>query len=117
MKETVEEAAEKQYAEQSRAFENDTSNPIFDESRYLVAGFLDGAKWQSEQDNWISVEERLPTEKDADENGKVLVCHKSMSGEKWNKFFADWDMISYLTKVEIYWKPLPHPPKVKETEK
>jgi len=28
---------------------------------------------QVEADGWISVEERLPAEKDADENGKVLI--------------------------------------------
>jgi hypothetical protein len=47
--ETLEEAAEKHYEEQSREFENNTDNPIFDTSRYLVAGFIDGAKWQQEQ--------------------------------------------------------------------
>jgi len=48
-KETLEEAAEKHYEEQSREFENNTDNPIFDTSRYLVAGFIDGAKWQAER--------------------------------------------------------------------
>ena len=48
-KETLEEAAENHYEEQSREFENNTDNPIFDTSRYLVAGFIDGAKWQQER--------------------------------------------------------------------
>ena len=47
--ETLEEAAEKHYEEQSREFENNTDNPIFDTSRYLVAGFIEGAKWQQER--------------------------------------------------------------------
>jgi hypothetical protein len=47
--ETLEEAAEKHYEEQSREFENNTDNPIFDTSRYLVAGFIEGAKWQAER--------------------------------------------------------------------
>ena len=45
----LEEAAEKHYEEQSKSFENDEEDPIFDISRYLVCGFIDGAKWQSER--------------------------------------------------------------------
>lgn len=47
-KETIEEIAERFYSEQSKAFE-DAIEPIFDNSRYLVAGFIEGAKWQQEQ--------------------------------------------------------------------
>jgi len=58
--ETLEEAAEKHYEEQSMEFENNTNNPIFNTSRYLVAGFIDGAKWQQAQDkNKYSDEEVL----------------------------------------------------------
>jgi hypothetical protein len=46
--ETLEEAAEKKYENQSKSFEND-DEPIFDISRYLVRGFIDGAKWQQNQ--------------------------------------------------------------------
>lgn len=54
-KETFEEAAENHYEEQSKEFENNTDNPIFNTSRYLVAGFIEGAKWQQEQDlNWFN---------------------------------------------------------------
>jgi hypothetical protein len=42
------EAAEKFYSEQSKAYE-DAIEPIFDNSRYLVAGFFDGTKWQAER--------------------------------------------------------------------
>jgi hypothetical protein len=42
------EAAERFYSEQSKAYE-DAIEPIFDNSRYLVAGFFDGAKWQAER--------------------------------------------------------------------
>ena len=48
MKETLEEAAEEFYSEQSKAYE-DEIEPMFDISRYLVAGFIDGAKWQQEE--------------------------------------------------------------------
>jgi cobalamin biosynthesis protein CbiD len=46
--ETIEETAEIFYSEQSKAYE-DATEPMFDNSRYLVAGFIDGAKWQQEQ--------------------------------------------------------------------
>jgi hypothetical protein len=46
--ETIEEIAEGFYSEQSKAYE-DAIEPMFDNSRYLVAGFIDGAKWQQEQ--------------------------------------------------------------------
>jgi hypothetical protein len=45
---TIEETAEIFYCEQSKAYE-DAIEPMFDNSRYLVAGFIDGAKWQQEQ--------------------------------------------------------------------
>ena len=48
-KETLEEAAEKHYEEQSREFENNTDNPIYNTSRYLVAGFIEGANYQAER--------------------------------------------------------------------
>jgi len=47
-KETIEEIAERFYSEQSKAFE-DAIEPIFDNSRYLVEGFIEGAKWKQEQ--------------------------------------------------------------------
>ena len=46
--ETLEEAAEIFYSEQSKSYE-DAIEPIFDNSRYLVAGFIEGAKWQQER--------------------------------------------------------------------
>ena len=47
MKETIEEEAERFYSEQSESYEN-AIEPTFDYSRYLVTGFIDGAKWQAE---------------------------------------------------------------------
>jgi hypothetical protein len=46
--ETLEESAERFYSEQSKAYE-DAIEPIFDNSRYLVAGFKEGAKFQAER--------------------------------------------------------------------
>jgi hypothetical protein len=46
--ETIEEVAEKFYSEQSESYEN-AIEPTFDNSRYLVTGFIDGAKYQSER--------------------------------------------------------------------
>ena len=47
-KETLEEAAEEFYSEQSKAYE-DEIEPMFDISRYLVSGFIEGAKWQQKR--------------------------------------------------------------------
>jgi hypothetical protein len=46
--ETIEEAAERFYSEQSESYEN-AIEPTFDYSRYLVTGFIDGAKCQAER--------------------------------------------------------------------
>jgi hypothetical protein len=45
--ETIEEVAERFYSEQSESYEN-AIEPTFDYSRYLVTGFIDGAKLQAE---------------------------------------------------------------------
>jgi hypothetical protein len=55
--ETIEETAEIFYSEQSKAYE-DATEPMFDNSRYLVAGFIDGAKWQQEQAKAMEREHR-----------------------------------------------------------
>lgn len=47
-RETLEEAAEDFYHEQSKAYE-DECEPMFNISNYLVAGFIKGAKWQAER--------------------------------------------------------------------
>jgi hypothetical protein len=48
MKKELEEAAEEFYSEQSKAYE-DKIEPMFDTSRYLVAGFIEGANYQAER--------------------------------------------------------------------
>ena len=63
------------------------------------------------QTNWISVEDRLPTEKDADENGKVLVWREMNEGQAGlTKSILDWNMVKYCDKGS-FWQPLPTPPK------
>ena len=60
---------------------------------------------------WISVEERLPTVDDADENGKVLVYRTVNESQKSiAKSIYDWNFAKYLDKGS-YWMPLPSPPK------
>jgi hypothetical protein len=45
----LQETAEKHYEEQLIEFENNTDNYIFNTSRYLVAGFIEGANYQAER--------------------------------------------------------------------
>ena len=55
---------------------------------------------------WISVDERLPTAKDADKAGDVLVyCYCGYAGV-WR-----WDDVESHTNLIGYWMPLPKPPK------
>ncbi len=68
------------------------------------------AGWVREEE-WISVEDRLPTENDADENGKVLIWREMNEGQKpLSKSIFDWFMVKNCDKSS-YWKPLPKPPK------
>lgn len=61
---------------------------------------------------WISVEERLPTEEDANEEGRVACVlskmYGSMAGER---RFYPWDIIASHPTLFAYWMSLPEPPK------
>ena len=48
----LKEAAEKFYSEQSESYEN-AIEPTFDDSRYLVTGFIDGVKSDAARDYWF----------------------------------------------------------------
>jgi hypothetical protein len=50
--ERLKEAAEKFYSEQSESYEN-AIEPTFDDSRYLVTGFIDGVKSNIARDYWF----------------------------------------------------------------
>jgi hypothetical protein len=104
MKETVEEAAGK--ANGYNLYAKETKGQVFNE------GFICGAKWQSEQDNWISVEERLPTDSE-----QVLMYTKynaTMYGFYsegiWYETYNGMVCLN-VHKVVTHWQPLPHPPK------
>ena len=59
---------------------------------------------------WIKITDRLPTEKDADENGKVLVFRQVNESQKaLSKSIYDWFMVKYIENG--YWMSLPEPPK------
>lgn len=77
--------------------------------RHADPEIMKQAGWESSE--WISVEDRLPTEKDADENGKVLIWREVNDGQKsLSKSIFDWWMVIKCDKSS-YWKPLPQPPK------
>lgn len=65
---------------------------------------------QEEPSQWISVEDRLPTKEDADENGKILVWREVESTQAlMSKSIYDYTMAKYLDKSS-FWQPLPNPP-------
>ncbi len=87
-----------------------------DKQIYWHDNMVDYINWLEDkiidsQTNWISVEDRLPTEKDADENGKVLVWREMNEGQAGlTKSILDWNMVKYCDKGS-FWQPLPTPPK------
>lgn len=74
----------------------------------LIEGFVDGAKWMQEQDDWISVDDRLPNV-----NEMVLVF---MLGRITKKPVMKVDELTQdgwrLTDAGFitHWMPLPSPP-------
>ncbi len=59
---------------------------------------------------WISVEEKLPTEEDADENEKVLVYRNTNEGQKGlSKSIFDYFMVKNCDS-DTMWQPLPPKP-------
>jgi hypothetical protein len=95
--ETIEEAAEIFYSEQSKSYE-DAIEPIFDNSRYLVAGFIDGAKWQQERS--YSEEEVL---KSADYLGFKQITSEELNSLPYQPFITDEDgNIWIIDKNEWY---------------
>lgn len=70
-------------------------------------GFIAGAKWQTEQSPWISVEERLP-----ETNKEVLVlCRRKRSGVYFiieNAYEnGDWVTKSAMFYETVAWMPIP----------
>jgi len=98
----------------------------FIEKGYIYATTLDLANHKNEaaklmaeryeariaelENQWIPVEERLPEEKDADENGKVLIYRVTNNSQaSLSKSIYDWAMVKYLEK-DSHWMPLPNKP-------
>lgn len=63
-------------------------------------GYEDGSP------KWIPVSKRLPTEEDANEDGEVLVLHRSGLCEA-----LFWDDVARYHAMLSHWMPLPEPPK------
>ena len=61
------------------------------------------------KNEWISVDERLPTKEDANEHGDVLGITRSDGiARSWT-----WDWIMRYPKLYTHWMPLPEPPVMK----
>ena len=72
MKQTVEEAAKENILFNHRTVDRTLSGK--DLAKFGEINFVQGAKWQSKQSPWISVEERLP------EPNKLVLCRMVSNG-------------------------------------
>lgn len=83
-----------------------------EKTTFAENGFVRGAEWADEHPNWISVEDRLPEEKDKGESDMVLVTdgEQIWHGHYWYRI-NDW--IS-LVRKPTHWMPLPQLPKKNE---
>ena len=76
----------------------------------LLVGALRDAL--DKQPKWISVEERLPTDKDATEEGRVACVLSKMCGTiAGERRFYLWEAVVSNPEFFAYWMPLPEPPK------
>ena len=92
--EAIVELSEKDYNEQ-----NYCASYVSEASRKLAITALQAYQ------GWISVEDRLPTEDDADDYGRMLFY--------WDNGLVDvWNHVVMGENVKVtHWKPLPEPPK------
>ena len=66
---------------------------------------------EAAQPKWISVKERLPTDKDATEEGRVACVLSKMCGTiAGERRFYLWEAVVSNPEFFAYWMPLPEPP-------
>lgn len=107
MKQTVEEAAKK--------YSNDCRNRQLHCEPYCIVDFISGAKWQSKQSPWISVEDAIPNEQ---AKGMCQVKYvdgsiDEMAMRKVNKWISPYIKTGYVT----HWKPIPSFDEILEANK
>jgi len=79
----------------------------------IAFGYKAGFKAKAPVSEWVKVEDGLPTEKDADENGKVLVWREMNDSQKsLSKSVFDYWMVKNCDS-STFWMPLPTPPTTK----
>lgn len=76
----------------------------YDRHQYMK-GHFDGVEEATPK--WISVEERLPTEEDANEEGLVLV--RNIGCPQYEAM--DWDQVKMFRSMISNWMHMPEPPK------
>ena len=63
-------------------------------------------------DRWVSLLDRIPTDQDGDENGKVLIYRKMNDSQMpLEKSVHDWYLVKNCDPTETFWQPLPPKPK------
>lgn len=101
------------------------TSKIYTDARRTI--FIKHAKWMQEQDEWISVEDRLPKSLQTVwlSNGNGFICLGCLVDNDDGWHWAESNGIIYIYNGEItsecesddldvrYWMPLPSPPKTK----
>ena len=86
-------------------FGNKLGNCYFDSCLELIANHLIAHGVTAQE--WISVEDRLPTREDANETESILAINKD---EKYVGRWV-WDIVARWPTEFTYWMPIPQPPK------
>jgi hypothetical protein len=113
--------SEQEIKEQASVYSRkcDPLNQTLEKQADIRQGFIAGAKWIQEQDNWISVEDGLP-EKDGNSSIYCLVMAKGygMVVRPYNEYHLCWDdedgddhFTTAKDGIVTHWQPLPSPPK------
>ena len=89
-----------------------------EKTTFAENGFVRGAEWADNNPNWISVEDRLPEEKDRGESDVVLVTdgEQIWHGYYWFYFSDGRPCNDWFSQVKMptHWMPMPKMPKKNE---
>lgn len=90
---------------------------VYETEEEAIAAWNTRTATLQEYQPWVSVEDRLPTEDDADDNGRIQIYWSNGLVDVWKYVLMREHVIKYYddTLVKVtHWKPLPEPPQREE---